>query len=92
MANTNFIHSRELLDGGDVVEVKITHQCYVRLMDDGNFQKYKNGFKYDSIGGHFTKAPIRITVPHYGYWNVTVDLGGKSAAGIKYSIGFLRKK
>jgi len=89
----DFIHSRELLSGGDTVEVQITHQCFVRLMDDGNFQKYRNGFKYESVGGFFTTAPIRIKVPHYGYWNVTVDLGpGKKAAGIKYSISFLTQK
>ncbi len=88
---SNFIHSRELLNGGDIVEVKITHQCYVRLMDDGNFQKYKNGLKYESVGGHYTQSPIRVKVPHYGYWNVTVDLGGKAAQGVKYSVNFLKQ-
>jgi hypothetical protein len=92
MANNNFIHSREYLSGGDTVVVKITHQCNVRLMNDANFQKYQNGLKYESVGGFFTTAPIKLQVPHLGYWNVAIDLGpGKSAAGVKYNISFLKQ-
>lgn len=91
MAATDFIHTRELLSSGDTVVVQITHQCNVRLMDDTNFQKYQNGFKYDSVGGFFKTAPIKIKVPHYGYWNIAIDLNGKKATGIKYSISYLKQ-
>jgi hypothetical protein len=33
--------------------------------------------------------PARITVPHDGYWNVTIDLGG-GRAHIRYNIGYLK--
>ena len=89
---SNFIHSREYLSGGDTVVVKITHQCHVRLMDDGNFQKYQNGLKHEFVGGFYKQSPIKIQVPHLGFWNVTIDLGsGKSAAGVKYNISFLKQ-
>ncbi len=88
----NYIHTREYLSGGDTVVVKITHQCYVRLMDDGNFQKYRNGLKFESVGGLFKQSPIQIKVPHLGFWNVAIDLGpGKSASGIKYNVSFLKQ-
>jgi hypothetical protein len=84
----NFIHTREYLGGGDTVVVKCSHKCHVRVMDDANFQKYQNGFKYDFVGGYYTTSPIRIPVPQPGFWNVALDLGGKQAAGIQYAISF----
>jgi hypothetical protein len=90
-ARMDFIHTREWLSGGDTVVVKITHQCNVRLMDDANFQKYKNGLKYESVGGFYKTAPIKVQVPHLGHWNITIDLGpGKTASGIKYHVSFLK--
>ncbi len=71
--------------------VKVSHQCHVRLMDDSNFQKYRNGLKHEFVGGLYKTSPIRLTVPHLGNWNVTIDLGGKVASGIKYSIGYEKK-
>jgi hypothetical protein len=87
----DFIHTREYLSGGDTVVIKVSHQCHVRLMDDGNFQKYRNGLKHEFVGGHYTKSPINIKVPHLGHWNITLDLGGKVASGIKYSISYLKQ-
>jgi hypothetical protein len=88
----NFIHSREFLSGGDTVVVKVSHQCNVRLMTDREFDKYKNGFKYESFGGFYTKSPVELTVPHLGNWNVAIDLGpGKTAKDMKYSVSFLKR-
>jgi hypothetical protein len=90
-AMANFIHTREYLGGGDEVVVKVSHKCYVRVMDDANFQKYQNGFKYAFTGGYYTTSPIRLTVPGAGFWNIAVDLGGKTATGIQYAISFRKK-
>src|SRR3954465_13643210 len=87
----DFIYPREYLGGGDEVFVKVSHKCYVRLMDDANFQKYQNGFKYEFTGGYYTPSPIRIKAPGPGFWNVALDLGGKSAAGIQYAFSFRKK-
>ena len=87
----DFIHTREYLNGGDTVVIKVSHKCHVRLMDDGNFQKYKNGLKHEFVGGPYTKSPIHIKVPHLGHWNITVDLGGKIASNIQYSISYMKR-
>ena len=88
----DFIHTREYLSGGDTIVVKCSHKCHVRVMNDDNFQKYRNGFKYDFVGGYYTTSPIRIVVPDVGFWNIALDLGGKTAKDIKYGFSFLKKK
>lgn len=86
---SNFIHAREYLHAGDVVVVDCSHQCNVCLMDDTNFSYYRRGTRFQHWGGHFTRLPARIAVPHDGYWNVTIDLGG-GRANIQYNIHYLK--
>lgn len=85
----SFLHKREHLNGGDVVVVNCSHQCNVLLLDDSNFSRYQHGDGYDYFGGHYTRLPARIGVPHSGEWNIVLDLGGGSAS-IKHSIQVLR--
>jgi len=93
MAAMEFIHTREYLSAGDTVVVKLSHKCYVRLLDDDNFQKYRNGFTYQaSGGGYYEKSPVNIKVPAAGFWVIAIDMGGKTAQGIKYSVTFLKAK
>jgi hypothetical protein len=82
---SNFIHWRENLAAGDVVEVDCSHRCNVRLTTDAEFAKYKRGGAHQYYGGHFERLPARIAVPHSGVWNVTLDLGGGSA-NIRYGM------
>jgi hypothetical protein len=58
-------------------------------MDDGNFSRYRSGGRFSFLGGHYQRFPVRIQVPSAGYWNVTLDLGGRSA-NIRYNISFLK--
>ena len=84
-----FEHAREYLNQGDLVIVNCSHQCNVRLMDDTNFSRYKRAESHRYYGGFYEKLPARIGVPHSGFWNVTLDLGGGSA-NIKFSIDVLK--
>jgi len=81
----NFLHSELNLSSGDIVVVDLDKQANVRLLDNANFSKYKRGESHSYFGGHATKSPIRIVVPHAGIWNVVVDLGGYSGT-VKASI------
>lgn len=81
----NFLHSREQMSSGQIVEVDCSHQCNVRLMTDSNFQNYKHGNRFEYLGGHYQKLPARIQVPSTGNWNIVLDLGGGSAS-IRHSI------
>ena len=84
-----FIHGRENLNAGDVVEVNCDTQCNVMLLTDSAFSSYQSGGSYNYYGGHFKYFPARIAAPSSGYWNVIIDLGGGSA-NIKYSISVIR--
>ena len=87
----SFLHSREHLNTGDIVEVDCSHQCNIVLVDDANFSNYKNGrsFKHYGGGGFFKKLPARLQAPHSGYWNIVLDLGGGSAT-VRHSIRIIR--
>ncbi len=84
-----FLHSREYLEQGDVVQVQCSHQCNVRLTTDSNFATFKRGGKYQYYGGFYKMLPAQIPAPSTGYWNITIDLGGGSA-NITHSISIIR--
>ncbi|MGA2468116.1 MAG: DUF1883 domain-containing protein [Thermodesulfobacteriota bacterium] len=86
----NFIHSREFLNEGDIVMLNCDTQCNFMLTDDLNFSSYKSGGHFNYYGGHFKMFPARIAVPHSGYWNITIDLGGGSA-NIRYDLQVIKR-
>lgn len=86
----NFIHAREYLNQGDVVVVNCDHQCNILLTDDLNFSSYRNGRRFNHYGGFYRMLPARIVVPHSGYWNTTIDLGG-GRANIRYNIQYMKR-
>ena len=52
-----------------MIEVTLSgHAANVLVMDDVNFQSYRNGRQFSLVH-----------TPHAGHWNVAIDLGG--AAG-----------
>lgn len=86
----NFIAAREFLAKGDVVIVQCSHQCNVLVMDDQNFQAYRQRRKCTYFGGHFKAFPAKIVVPADGHWNTIIDLGGREAE-ISHAINYVRQ-
>jgi uncharacterized protein YbdZ (MbtH family) len=86
----NFIAAREFLARGDVVVVQCSHQCNVLVMDDQNFQAYRQRKKCTYFGGHFKTFPARVAVPANGHWNTVIDLGGAQAE-IQHTINYIRQ-
>jgi len=84
-----FVHSREYLKDDDIVLVQCSHQCNVRVMSDREFQNFKAGKPHKYHGGHFKKLPAQIPVPHNGFWNTTIDLGGSPSA-FNYSVSYMK--
>lgn len=80
-----FLHKNKFLSKGDIVEVDCSHQCNVMLTDDVNFRGYKSGGPFSYYGGFFKILPARLVVPHTGFWNITIDLGGGTAT-IRYNL------
>ncbi|UUO06153.1 DUF1883 domain-containing protein [Blastopirellula sp. J2-11] len=64
---------------GSSVEVTLSSAANVQLMDAANFVAYRDGAPYRYYGGHVTKSPFLLRVPHDAQWHVAIDLGG--AAG-----------
>ena len=62
---------------GEIVEVTLSGSAAnVQLMDGSNFSSYKAGRQYRFHGGHATRSPVRLPIPHSGHWHVAIDLGG----------------
>lgn len=52
-------------------------EANVILLDAANLARYDSGLEaHSSDGGHFSRSPVRLRVPHDGMWHVVVDLGG----------------
>ncbi|EMF8324476.1 TPA: DUF1883 domain-containing protein [Serratia marcescens] len=83
------IHSREHMESGSVVSVQCSHQINVLLLDDSNYSAYKSGRSARYYGGFYTRFPVRISVPHSGYWNVVLALPPGHRANIRYSINVI---
>lgn len=86
----DFLHQREYLSRGDIVEVWCSHICNVLLTDDLNFARYRAQDSFDYYGGQRRRFPTRLVVPSTGYWNVTIDLGGGRAT-IRHTIRFIKR-
>lgn len=65
------------LEQGRVVNIELSGtEANVLLLDDSNFRSYRAGRRHHHYGGHATRSPVQLQVPHDGHWHVTVDLGG----------------
>ena len=85
-----FIHAREHLNEGDIVEVDCDTQSNVMITDDLNFAHFKAGRAYEYWGGFKKFFPVEIAAPRGGYWNITIDVGEGYEASIKYNIRIIR--
>lgn len=71
-----FLHWDMNAGPDNVIRVELDRQANVLLMDDINFNSYRNGRSYRYFGGLAKHSPSTIVPPHSGHWNVVVDLGG----------------
>jgi hypothetical protein len=61
---------------GEVIEVSLNRAANVQLLDDLNYDEYRNGRTYHYYGGHAKQSPVYLTPPRPGHWHVVIDLGG----------------
>ena len=68
---------RVVTQPGDRIRVYLTgNAANVLVMDDENFQNYRNGLPYRYYGGYYRRTPAIIKPAVYGDLNVVVNLGG----------------
>jgi hypothetical protein len=73
----NFLNYKVVTRPGDSIRVYLTgNAANVRVMDDANFQKYRQGLEHRYFGGYYMKSPVIIKPGIFGLLNVVVDLGG----------------
>ena len=62
---------------GETVKITLSgNAANVQLMDNANFQKYRNRRSCRYHGGHARKSPVLIGIPRSGRWHLAIDLGG----------------
>jgi hypothetical protein len=72
-----YLHYSLDLGSRDVVQVELQPPAYVRLVDDANYEAYREGKNYRYFGGLAEKSPANIKPPQQGHWHLCVDLGDK---------------
>lgn len=70
------------------IEVTLSSQANVRLLDSTNFHLYRNGRAHRYFGGLARRSPFLLHPPHHGHWYVVVDLGGY-AGSVKAAVRVL---
>jgi Domain of unknown function (DUF1883) len=76
------------LKPGQTVEVALSGQANVLLLDTMNFDAYRSGGQYSYFGGWVTQTPYRIGLPRAAHWHIVVDLGG-AAGSIRSAVRVL---
>ena len=72
----NFLHYDLNVGSNESVEVTLDRQANVRLLDDANFSRYREGKQHTYYGGLTKTSPVHLKPPHSGHWHVVIDLGG----------------
>jgi len=86
----DYLHADYYLDRGDIVQVEIDHQANVMLLDESNYQNYRNHRGFQHFGGHYDHTPINIPAPSTGRWHLVIDLGGYSGT-IRHSERIIKR-
>lgn len=74
----NFIHyDLGNLEKGRIAEIILKgNAANVQLLDSTNFSNYKNGRRYNYIGGLATKSPVRLVTTKSEHWHIAIDMRG----------------
>jgi hypothetical protein len=65
------------LEKGQIVEITLSgNAANVQLLDNSNFNNYKNGRRYSYIGGLAKRSPVRLQTTKSGHWHIAVDMRG----------------
>ena len=83
-----FLHYELKLVTYNKVRIDLNKQANALLLDNSNFQNYRNGMKYRYYGGHATKTPVILSAPTSGEWHLVIDSGGYTGT-IKASVSLI---
>jgi len=70
------------LQRGAVVRVSLSgNAANIRLVDHANYRAFQSGQQHRYTGGHATRSPVQLSVPHDDRWFLVVDYGGYAGRG-----------
>ena len=88
----NFVHTDlGYKNRGEVIEITLASGANVRLMNNLDFIKYKNGRKYTFQGGFVQEPSIQLEIPSTGHWHIAVDMKGLASGSTRVSVRTLSK-
>lgn len=73
-----FLHYQFSAGPSDRIVVTLDKQANVLLLDDANFQAYRQGRRYRYYGGWVKRSPFHLRPPYFAHWNVVINLGGRA--------------
>ena len=74
---------------GDILIITVDRKVNIYLLDNTNFQRYKDGNGFEYFSSSANGSPYSITVPRSGQWYIVLDLGGGTGI-LNYSIKVLK--
>jgi len=74
----------------EFVQVKLDKQANVFLVDNDNYEKYRNREDFQYYGGMAKKSPASLKPPSPGHWRLVVDLGGYEGE-VKVSVNVVKE-
>lgn len=69
-----------------IVEVTLNYSANVYLMEDDEYDKYKECENFNYYGGRATQSPYRVKIPSTGHWHLVIDNGDDDMTGIITSV------
>lgn len=66
----------QLTSGKTVIVSLAGNAVNVKLMDNNNFQSYRNGRGHKYFGGLAKQSSVRLVVPEAGHWHLAIDFAG----------------
>ena len=72
-----WFHDIGVVDEGNILEVTLDKPAHVLIMDDANYEFFKNRQTYSSVVNKVTESPYKVKLPRSAHWFVVIDLDGK---------------
>ena len=69
-----------------IVEVTLNYSANVYLMEEDDYEKYRECDNFSYYGGRATQSPYRVKIPHTGSWHLVIDNGDDDMTGIITSV------
>ena len=68
-----WFHDVGIVEQGKIIEVTLDQAANIRIMDEDNYNNFKNRQSYSAIIYFITTSPFKIKLPRSAHWYVVVD-------------------